>query len=75
MAAIKTITDVRLLVEVEKLDEKTGKSGTKKLSFSKIKTDATNDELLAAGKAIANLQTNTLEGVGVREDSKLAEGT
>lgn len=75
MAAIKTITDVKLLVEVEKTDDKTGKPTTKKLSFSKIKTDATNDQLLAAGKAIANLQTNPLEGVGVREDAKLAEGT
>ena len=74
MAAVKTTKDVKLLVEVETEETKNGKPVTKSLSFSKIKLDASGDELLAAGQAIANLQTYTLAGVNVREDSMLTAG-
>ncbi len=74
MAAVKTTTDMKLLVEVEVLDDKTGKTKSKNLSFSKINMESTDDQLLAAGKAISNLQTNALESIKVREDSTLVEG-
>lgn len=73
MAVQKTTTDVKLLVAVETDEMKNGKPVTKNLSFSKIKLDATDDELMAAGKAIANLQTHALSSVNVRTDGKLAE--
>ena len=75
MAAIKTIVDAKLLVVVETGETKNGKALTKNLSFSKIKTDATGDELLTAGTAISSLQSRTLSGVKVNEIYTLAEGT
>ncbi len=75
MAAIKTIVDAKLLVVVETGETKNGRALTKNLSFSKIKTDATGEELLAAGSAIASLQTRTLSGIKVNEAYTLAEGT
>lgn len=74
MAVKRTTKDLKLLVEVETDEMKNGKAVTKKLSFSKIRLDATDEELLAAGKAVGNLQTRTLSGVDIREDSGLSEG-
>lgn len=74
MATNRTTTDLKFLVEVETDETKNGKPVTKNLSFSKIKLDATDDQLMAAGQAIAGLQTHTLSGVNVREDSALTVG-
>lgn len=73
MAVTRTTTDVKLLVEVETDETKNGKAVTKNLSFSKIKLDATDAELLTAGTAIAALQTHSLSAVNVRDDSTLSE--
>lgn len=73
MAVTKTCTDIKLLVGVETDETKNGKAVTKNLSFSRIKTDATDEQLLAAGQAIAGFQTHDLSGVTVREDNALSE--
>lgn len=75
MAATKNIVDAKLLVVVETGETKNGKALTKSLSFSKIKTDATGEELLAAGNAISSLQVRALAGIKVNEAYTLTEGT
>lgn len=61
MATIKKLSDVKLQVRVE--DDSSGSTKVKNLSFSKIKMTATDEELLAAGTAIADLQSRPLTGV------------
>ncbi len=61
MTAKKKLIDVKLQVRVE--DESSGTSKIKNMSFSKIKLAATDEELLAAGTAISELQTRTLNGI------------
>ncbi len=61
MSTSKKISEVKLLVRVE--DDSSGTTKVKNLSYSKIKLAATDEELLAAGNAIAELQTRTLSTV------------
>ncbi len=67
--ATKTKIDVKLVVVVSKDDA----GNTANLNFQKIATIAGDDELLAAGKAIASLQTRTAKGYKVNEMYSLAE--
>ncbi len=61
MATKKNLVDVKLQVRVE--DESSGSVKIKNVNLSKVKFSATDEELLTAGKAIADLQTRALEGI------------
>ena len=61
MATKKNLVNVKLQVQVE--DDSTGRTKLKNLSFSKIKLSVTDEELLTAGNAIAELQTRNLSNV------------
>ena len=61
MATKKNLVNVKLQVQVE--DDSTGSTKLKNLSFSKIKLSVTDEELLTAGNAIAELQTRNLSNV------------
>lgn len=63
MAATKTMNDIKLQVVVENGTTSTGKKATKNLSFSQINLNATDDQLLEAGKAIAGLLSTSLSGL------------
>lgn len=63
MAATKTMNDIKLQVVVENGTTSTGKRATKNLSFSQINLNATDDQLLEAGKAIAGLLSTSLSGL------------
>ncbi len=67
--AQKTKVDVKLVVVVAK-DEK---GNTANLNFNKIALDADETGLLAAGKALAGLQTRKAQGYQVNELYSLAE--
>ncbi len=63
MAATKEIYDVKLQVRVENGSSTSGKTAYKNINVTQVKLGATDDELLAAGQAIGNLQANPLSGV------------
>lgn len=63
MAATKTMNDIKLQVVVENGTTSTGKKATKNISFSQINLNATDDQLLEAGKAIAVLLSTSLSGL------------
>lgn len=63
MAATKNMTDIKLQVIVENGTTASGKKTTKNISFNQIKLNATDDELLDAGKAVAGLLANSLSGM------------
>lgn len=63
MAATKNMTDIKLLVIVENGTTASGKKATKNISFNQIKLNATDDELLDAGKAVAGLLATSLAGM------------
>lgn len=57
------MNDIKLQVVVENGTTSTGKKATKNLSFSQINLNATDDQLLEAGKAIAGLLSTSLSGL------------
>ena len=61
--ATKEIYDVKLQVRVENGSSTSGKTAYKNINVTQVKLGATDDELLAAGQAIGNLQANPLSGV------------
>lgn len=61
MATKMKMVDLKLQIRVE--DESSGSMKIKNVNLTKVKFSATNEELLAAGKAIADLQTRALSGV------------
>ncbi len=61
MATKKNLVDLKLQVQVE--DDSSGSTKLKNLSYTKIKLNATDEELLTAGNAIAELQTRNLSNV------------
>lgn len=71
MAVKNNIIGIKLQVCVD--DESSGTTKSSKLSFSKVKLDATDEQLLAAGNAIAELQTQSLSGVRTVVTSDLME--
>lgn len=75
MAVVKTLNDRKLIVVVSTGETKNGKDLTKNMTFSKIKNDASDEALLAAGKAIASLQTRDLAGLNLNEYHSLLEET
>ena len=74
MAATKDIYDVKLQVRVENGSTSSGANAFKNINFSQIKLTATGDELLAAGQAISNLQSNALSEIRVIESYTLTTG-
>ncbi|WP_416178094.1 DUF1659 domain-containing protein [Dialister sp.] len=73
MAAVKSMTDLKLLVVVENGTTASGKKSTKNISFSQVKLTATDEELLAAGNAVAGLLSTNLSGLKLVNTYDLAE--
>lgn len=74
MAATKKLYDIKLQVRVENGTTTTGTKALKSLNLNQIKLDATADQLLAAGEAVAHLQSQTLSGIRVIDSYDLADG-
>lgn len=74
MAATKKLYDIKLQVRVENGTTTTGAKALKSLNLNQIKLDATADQLLAAGEAVAHLQSQTLSGIRVIDNYDLADG-
>lgn len=74
MAAQKALTDLKLQISVIDGTTASGKDKTKKLSYSNIKLNATDDQLLAAGKAICGLTAYTLNGIHRIDTNDLTDG-
>ncbi|WP_297025589.1 DUF1659 domain-containing protein [uncultured Dialister sp.] len=75
MAAVKSMTDLKLLVVVENGTTASGKKSTKNITFSQVKLTATDEELLAAGNAVAGLLSSSLSGLKLVNTYDLAEST
>ena len=73
MAAVKSMTDLKLLVVVENGTTASGKKSTKNITFSQVKLTATDEELLAAGNAVAGLLSSSLSGLKLVNTYDLAE--
>lgn len=74
MAAIKTRIDTKLGISLDTGETKNGKAVLRSVTFSKVKNDATADQLLAAGNALGTLSKGDLDGVKVSEVYTLAAG-
>lgn len=74
MAATKKLYDIKLQVRVENGTTTTGTKALKSLNLNQIKLDATAEQLLAAGEAVAHLQSQTLSGIRVIDSYDLADG-
>lgn len=74
MAATKKLYDIKLQVRVENGTTTTDAKALKSLNLNQIKLDATADQLLAAGEAVAHLQSQTLSGIRVIDSYDLADG-
>lgn len=68
MAVSKSVEKTKLLVRVENED-----GSMKNLTFSNIKESAGDEEMLAAGQAIAGLQKKALESVRRSDVSVLTQ--
>lgn len=73
MAAIKALTDLKLQVRVVDGTSASGKDKIKSLNYSNIKLDATDDQLMDAGKAICGLTAYTLNGFRRIDTNDLSE--
>ena len=60
MAIEANITDIKLHIYVENGTSASGKAALKSLNYNQIRLDATEEELMKAGKAIAALQSKPL---------------
>ncbi len=74
MAAEKSIYDVKLQVRVENGSTSSGATQYKNINVTQVKLTATDEELLAAGQAIGNLQANPLSGVRLVNSYELSQG-
>ena len=63
MAVERTIEKLRLQLRVENGTSATGSVVLKNVNFNQIKETATDDQLYAAGTALASLQTQTLNDI------------
>ena len=63
MGATKSMYDIKLQVRVENGSTTSGATAYKNINFNQVKLTATDDELLAAGQAIGNLQASPLSAV------------
>lgn len=74
MAVNKNRTDSKIVVRVENGTSASGAKNIKNLNYSSIRLDATDDQLLAAGKAISELQSKVLSAIRVVETYDMSEG-
>ncbi len=63
MAAARMPDTARLVLRVQDGVDANGKPVVKTRTFRNLKTDAADDAVLAAGRALAGLQTNVLSAV------------
>lgn len=74
MAAVKTKVDTRIVLGLDTGESKNGAAVKRSYTFSKVKLDATDDQLLAAGNALASLRKESLDSVKVNEVYDLVAG-
>lgn len=74
MAVLKALTDLKLQVSVLDGTTASGKAKSKNLNYSNIRLDATDEQLMAAGKAICGLTEYTLNGIHRIDTNDLSEG-
>lgn len=74
MAVQRNIYDLKLQVRVEDGTSASGNVKTKSLNYSNIKLDATDDQLMEAGKAICGVTAYKLAGISRIDTNDLAEG-
>lgn len=63
MAVAKELTDLKLQIRVADGTTSAGAAKIKSLSYSNIKLDATDQELMDAGKAIVGITNYLLSGI------------
>lgn len=63
MAVAKELTDLKIQIRVEDGLTSAGAAKIKSLSYSNIKLDATDQELMDAGKAIVGMTNYSLAGI------------
>lgn len=73
MAVNKAIADLKLQVRVEDGTTSAGAAKIKSLSFSNIRLDASDQELMDAGKAIAGITNYPLSGIRRVDTGDLSE--
>ena len=73
MAVNKAIADLKLQVRVEDGTTSAGAAKIKSLSFSNIRLDASDQELMDAGKAIAGITYYPLSGIRRVDTGDLSE--
>lgn len=74
MAAVKAISDVKLQVRFNNGTTAAGKAAVKTVTLSQVKLDATDQQLLDAGNALAGLSSLTLNGVRQVDTGDLSDG-
>ncbi|WP_297020546.1 DUF1659 domain-containing protein [uncultured Dialister sp.] len=74
MAAVKAISDVKLQVRFNNGTTASGKAAVKTVTLSQVKLDATDQQLLDAGNALAGLSSLTLNGVRRVDTGDLSDG-
>lgn len=74
MAAVKAISDVKLQVRFNNGTTAAGKAAVKTVTLSQVKMDATDQQLLDAGNALAGLSSLTLNGVRRVDTGDLSDG-
>lgn len=74
MAAVKAISDVKLQVRFNNGTTTTGKAAVKTVTLSQVKLDATDQQLLDAGNALAGLSSLPLNGVRRVDTGDLSDG-
>ena len=73
MATARVPDTARLVLRVQDGADANGKPVVKNRTFRNLKTDAADDAVLAAGRALAGLQTNALSAVVRYGEDILAE--
>lgn len=74
MTLEKNRFDTKLVVRVENGTTSTGATAIKALNYSQVKVNASDEELYAAGKVIADLQARPLSGIRLVETYDVTEG-
>ena len=74
MAVEKTRFDTKLVIRLEDGTTSSGGTAEKKLNYSQVKVDATDEELYAAGKVISEWQSRPLTGIRLVETYDVTEG-
>jgi len=72
MTVTKTLTDVKLQLQLETETTKNGKAVLKNLSLNKLNPSATKEQLFTAAEALAGLQTLALSGIRTIDTSELS---